>query len=146
MGVTFWGNFASGTLFSSISLAWHVPCASVQPGRDAVRARSCRNAARILDVVDPCEVLQIIISRVIMTATCMFLMVDLLGRLADCRVPIQPSSEKQVFHQGSGGCKRRRIGRHASRACPTCALGKCRSRVKPRSVSFEARLRRTPSG
>ena len=28
MGVTFWGNFASGTLFSSISLAWHVLCAS----------------------------------------------------------------------------------------------------------------------
>src|SRR5215831_2856550 len=28
MGVTFWGNFASGTLFSSISLARHVLCAS----------------------------------------------------------------------------------------------------------------------
>src|SRR5262249_55282472 len=28
MGVTLWGNFASGTLFSSISLAWHVLCAS----------------------------------------------------------------------------------------------------------------------
>jgi hypothetical protein len=26
MGVTFWGNFISGTLFSSISLAWHVLC------------------------------------------------------------------------------------------------------------------------
>jgi hypothetical protein len=58
MGVTFWGNFASGTLFSSISLAWHVLCASVQPGRVVVRARSCRNGARILDVADPCEVLQ----------------------------------------------------------------------------------------
>jgi hypothetical protein len=34
MGVTFWGNFAYP---HSISLARHVLCASVQPGRVAVR-------------------------------------------------------------------------------------------------------------
>jgi hypothetical protein len=55
MGVTFCAISHTALCFSSISLAWHVLCASVQPGRVVVRARSCRNGARILDVADPCD-------------------------------------------------------------------------------------------
>jgi hypothetical protein len=38
MGVTFWGQFRIPHSVSSISLVRHVLCASVQPGRVAVRA------------------------------------------------------------------------------------------------------------
>src|SRR5262249_41623454 len=47
MGVTFWGNFASALCL--VPFHWRGMCYAHQFSRVAVRARSCRNGARIFD-------------------------------------------------------------------------------------------------